>query len=135
MEKEKILEEYFLDEIPSSTEMIGWRVIGEIENPKSNSADTYLELKTKMDGWLCEFQIKILKCGLVLVSPECVMREEDHVMEAAEKVFNPEEEQTGLENWYVNYKTITNTPPYINTWTTTDSNSRIITYDATNITC
>ena len=82
MEKEKILEEYFLDEIPSSTEMIGWKVVGEIENPKSNSADTYLELKTKTEGWLCEFQIKILKCGLILVSPECMMGEEDQVMEA-----------------------------------------------------
>ena len=134
MEKEKILEEYFLDEIPSSTEMIGWKVVGEIENPKSNSADTYLELKTKTEGWLCEFQIKILKCGLVLVSPECMMGEEDQVMEAVRKVypeFNPEDEAEDLINMYKNYTTITSAGvPY---WTS--SSPGITTTYANSVTC
>jgi hypothetical protein len=86
--KEEILSEYFLVETEKTDEMKGWKVVGTIEGCAGQSVSPLLELKTDGDGWLCDFKIKLLHCGLVLASPEYVIDEDDLVMEAMEKVWN-----------------------------------------------
>lgn len=86
--KEEILSEYFLVETEKTEEMKGWKVVGTIEGCAGQSVSPLLELKTDGDGWLCDFKIKLLHCGLVLCSPEYVIDEDDLVMEAMEKVWN-----------------------------------------------
>ena len=88
MEKEEILSEYFLVETEKTDEMKGWKVVGTIEGCAGQSVSPLLELKTDGDGWLCDFKIKLLHCGLVLASPEYVIDEDELVMEAMEKVWN-----------------------------------------------
>jgi len=87
MEKEEILSEYFLVETEKTDEMKGWKVVGTIEGCAGQSVSPLLELKTDGDGWLCDFKIKLLHCGLVLCSPEYVIDEDELVMEAMEKVW------------------------------------------------
>lgn len=86
--KEEILSEYFLVETEKTDEMKGWKVIGTIEGCAGQSVSPLIELKTDGDGWLCDFKIKLLHCGLVLCSPEYVIDEDELVMEAMEKVWN-----------------------------------------------
>jgi hypothetical protein len=86
--KEEILSEYFLVETEKTDEMKGWKVVGTIEGCAGQSVSPLLELKTDGDGWLCDFKIKLLHCGLVLASPEYVIDEDELVMEAMEKVWN-----------------------------------------------
>ena len=86
--KEEILSEYFLVETEKTDEMKGWKVVGTIEGCAGQSVSPLLELKTDGDGWLCDFKIKILHCGLVLCSPEYVIDEDELVMEAMEKVWS-----------------------------------------------
>ena len=86
--KEEILSEYFLVETEKTEEMKGWKVVGTIEGCVGQSVSPLLELKTDGDGWLCDFKIKLLHCGLVLASPEYVIDEDELVMEAIEKVWN-----------------------------------------------
>ena len=88
MNKEEILSEYFLVETEKTEEMKGWKVVGTIEGCAGQSVSPLLELKTDGDGWLCDFKIKLLHCGLVLCSPEYVIDEDELVMEAMEKVWN-----------------------------------------------
>ena len=88
MEKEEILSEYFLMETEKTEEMKGWKVVGTIEGCAGQSVSPLLELKTDGEGWLCDFKIKLLHCGLVLCSPEYVIDEDELVMEAMEKVWN-----------------------------------------------
>ena len=88
MKKEEILSEYFLVETEKTDEMKGWKVVGKIEECSFQSVSPLLELKTDGDGWLCDFRIKLLGCGLVLASPEYVIDEDELVMEAMEKVYN-----------------------------------------------
>lgn len=88
MEKEEILSEYFLVETEKTEEVKGWKVVGTIEGCAGQSVSPLLELKTDGDGWLCDFKIKLLHCGLVLCSPEYVIDEDELVMEAMEKVWN-----------------------------------------------
>ena len=88
MDKEKILSEYFLVETEKTEEMKGWKVVGTIEGCAGQSVSPLLELKTDGDGWLCDFKIKLLYCGLVLASPEYVIDEDELVMEVMEKVWN-----------------------------------------------
>ena len=88
MNKEEILSEYFLVETEKTEEMKGWKVVGTIEGCAGQSVSPLLELKTDGDGWLCDFKIKLLHCGLVLASPEYVIDEDELVMEAMEKVWN-----------------------------------------------
>lgn len=87
MNKEEILSEYFLVETEKTEEMKGWKVVGTIEGCAGQSVSPLLELKTDGDGWLCDFKIKLLHCGLVLASPEYVIDEDELVMEAMEKVW------------------------------------------------
>lgn len=86
--KEEILSEYFLVETKKTDEMKGWKVVGTIEGCVGQSVSPLLEFKTDGDGWLCDFKIKLLHCGLVLCSPEYVIDEDELVMEAIEKVWN-----------------------------------------------
>ena len=86
--KEEILSEYFVVETEKTDEMKGWKVIGTIEGCAGQSVSPLIELKTDGDGWLCDFKIKLLHCGLVLCSPEYVIDEDELVMEAMEKVWN-----------------------------------------------
>jgi len=86
--KEEILSEYFLVETEKTEEMKGWKVVGTIEGCAGQSVSPLLELKTDGDGWLCDFKIKLLHCGLVLCSPEYMIDEDELVMEAIEKVWN-----------------------------------------------
>lgn len=86
--KEEILSEYFLVETEKTDEMKGWKVIGTVEGCSSQSVSPLLELKTDGDGWLCDFKIKLLHCGLVLASPDYVIDEDELVMEAVEKVWS-----------------------------------------------
>ena len=88
MNKEEILSEYFLVETEKTEEMNGWKVVGTIEGCAGQSVSPLLELKTDGDGWLCDFKIKLLHCGLVLASPEYMIDEDELVMEAMEKVWN-----------------------------------------------
>jgi hypothetical protein len=86
--KEEILSEYFLVETEKTDEMKGWKVVGTIEGCTGQSVSPILELKTDGDGWLCDFKIKLLGCGLVLTSPEYVIDDDELVMEAMEKVWS-----------------------------------------------
>ena len=86
--KEEILSEYFLVETEKTDEIKGWKVVGTIEGCAGQSVSPLLELKTDGDGWLCDFKIKLLHCGLVLCSPEYMIDEDELVMEAMEKVWN-----------------------------------------------
>ena len=86
--KEEILSEYFLVETEKTDKIKGWKVVGTIEGCAGQSVSPLLELKTDGDGWLCDFKIKLLHCGLVLCSPEYVIDEDELVMEAMEKVWN-----------------------------------------------
>lgn len=85
MSKEEILNEYFLVETEKTEEIRGWKVIGCIESCSSQSVSPIIELKTDGDAWLCDFKVKLLHCGLVLVSPEYVIDEDELVMEVVEK--------------------------------------------------
>jgi hypothetical protein len=87
MSKEEILSEYFLVESEKTDEIKGWKVIGVIEDCASASNSSIIELKTDGEGWLCDFKIKLLGCGLVLASPEYVINEDELVMEAMEKIW------------------------------------------------
>lgn len=89
MNKENILEEYFLEEAEKTNEVKGWKVIGKIEGYNNTSAptDTALELKTGSNGWICDFRIKLLTCGLVLCSPEYIINEDDLVLEAMNEIW------------------------------------------------
>ena len=87
MNKEEILSEYFLAETEKTEEMRGWKVVGTIDGCVGQSVSPLLELKTDGDGWLCDFKIKLLHCGIVLASPEYVIDEDELVMEAMEKVW------------------------------------------------
>jgi hypothetical protein len=86
--KEEILSEYFLMETEKTEEMKGWKVVGTIEGCAGQSVSPLLELKTDGEGWLCDFKIKLLHCGLVLCSPEYVIDEDDLVMEAMEMIWS-----------------------------------------------
>ena len=77
LNKEEILSEYFLVETEKTDEMKGWKVVGTIEGCAGQSVSPLLELKTDGDGWLCDFKIKLLHCGLVLASPEYVIDEDE----------------------------------------------------------
>jgi len=89
MKKEDILEEYFLEEAEKTNEVKGWKVIGKIEGCNNTLAptDTTLELKTGSNGWICDFRIKLLTCGLVLCSPEYIINEDDLVLEAMNEIW------------------------------------------------
>ena len=135
MEKEEILSEYFLVETEKTDEMKGWKVVGTIEGCAGQSVSPLLELKTDGDGWLCDFKIKLLHCGLVLCSPEYVIDEDELVMEAMEKVWNAwglaqqlQEIMSQQIQKKLDEATITETDPYYpwnwsqpdsGTWTTT----------------
>ena len=84
---EEILSEYFLVETEKTKEIKGWKVIGTLESCSSSSVSPILEFKTDDGGWLCDFRIKLLHCGLVLCSPEYVIDEDDLIMEAVEKIW------------------------------------------------
>ena len=75
--KEEILSEYFLVETEKTDEIKGWKVVGTIEGCAGQSVSPLLELKTDGDGWLCDFKIKLLHCGLVLCSPEYMIDEDE----------------------------------------------------------
>ena len=86
MKKNEILEEYFLEETEKTDELTGWKVIGISKCESfSSGSQTMVEFKTKSEGWLCEFKIKILNCGIVLVSPEYMVDDSELIMEAIEK--------------------------------------------------
>ena len=131
MEKEEILSEYFLVETEKTDEMKGWKVVGTIEGCAGQSVSPLLELKTDGEGWLCDFKIKLLHCGLVLCSPEYVIDEDELVMEAVEKVWSVwRVDQSALNKqiWDKLNEAITEPysplDPYISpadTWTTTTS--------------
>ena len=87
MNKEEILEEYFLVETEKTEEIKGWKVIEKLEGCSSQSVSPLIELKTDSDSWLCDFKIKLLHCGLVLASPEYVIDEDDMIMEAIERIW------------------------------------------------
>ena len=124
--KEEILNEYFLVETEKTDEMKGWKVVGTIEGCAGQSVSPLLELKTDGEGWLCDFKIKLLHCGLVLCSPEYVIDEDELVMEAMEKVWNvwADQQLQEIMSQQIQKKldeaTITN-PYYPGTWTTTTS--------------
>ena len=121
MEKKKILDEYFLIETEKTCDIKGWKILGRFEEAYYQSQSLYpiIELKSG-DGWLCDFRIKLLYCGLVLVSPEYVVDEDELVMEAMEKLWNEgkNELQKLLE---LQKSTITSIPeaPYWTSTTTT----------------
>jgi len=127
MNREEILNEYFLVESEKTDEIKGWKVIGTIEDCASSSVSPIFEFKTNEEGWLCEFKIKLLGCGLVLASPEYVIDEDELVMEAVEKIWknwgvtselnDVLEKQINEEMW----KEIIKTNP--GTWTTTAPSS------------
>jgi hypothetical protein len=129
MEKEEILSEYFLVETEKTDEMKGWKVVGTIEGCAGQSVSPLLELKTDGDGWLCDFKIKLLYCGLVLASPEYVIDEDELVMEAMEKVWNAWGVAQQLQetiNKQINEKwneimtePYCSSPGHYSTWTTT----------------
>ena len=149
MEKEEILSEYFLVETEKTDEMKGWKVVGTIEGCAGQSVSPLLELKTDGDGWLCDFKIKLLHCGLVLASPEYVIDEDELVMEAMEKVWNAWGSAQQLQeilNQQIQKKLdeATITDPYYphdswgnGTWTTTTSPGYLSTNPnwSTTITC
>lgn len=124
--KEEILSEYFLVETEKTEEIKGWKVVGTIEGCAGQSVSPLLELKTDGEGWLCDFKIKLLHCGLILASPEYVIDEDELVMEAMEKVWKvcgvTEQLQKVLdEQLQEKWKEIITQPYYPDhgTWTTT----------------
>lgn len=126
MNKEEILSEYFLVETEKTEEMKGWKVVGTIDECAGQSVSPLLELKTDGDGWLCDFKIKLLHCGLVLASPEYVIDEDELVMEAIEKVWKvcgvTEQLQKVLDDQLQEKWKEIMTPPYYpdpGTWITT----------------
>ena len=149
--KEEILSEYFLVESEKTDEIKGWKVVGTIEGCAGQSVSPLLELKTDGEGWLCDFKIKLLHCGLVLCSPEYVIDEDELVMEAMEKVWKvcgvTEQLQKVLdEQLQEKWKEIITQPYYPHdswsqpdsgTWTTTTSPGYLSTNPnwSTTITC
>ena len=157
MNKEEILSEYFLVETEKTEEMNGWKVVGTIEGCAGQSVSPLLELKTDGDGWLCDFKIKLLHCGLVLASPEYMIDEDELVMEAMEKVWNAwgvaqqlqeimsqqiqkKLDEATIADPYYPHDSWTWSQPDSGTWTTTTAptdtpswSTNTITCDATNV--
>ena len=118
--KEEILSEYFLVESEKTDEIKGWKVLGTIEGCASSSVSPIFEFKTDGEGWLCDFKIKLLGCGLVLASPEYVINEDELVMEAMEKIWKNWGITSELLEKQINeavWKEVIKTNP--ETWTTT----------------
>lgn len=92
MDKNEVLEKYFLTEVENSGDenVKGWRIIGKLKDYQSSGGcNTVEELVTQEDGWFCEFSIKILGGGFVLVSPECpdcYMKDNEELMEIIEEL-------------------------------------------------
>lgn len=133
MDKNEVLEKYFLTEVENSGDenVKGWRIIGKLKDYQSSGGcNTVEELVTQEDGWFCEFGIKILGGGFVLVSPECpdcYMKDDEELMEIMEEL---------MKSTYVNAEDLNdqilkilqdpetfkiNQPNTINPWTTTTS--------------
>ena len=119
MSKEEILNEYFLVETEKTEEIKGWKVIGTVEVHKlSQSVSPLIEFKTSEEGWLCDFRIKLLRCGLVLVSPEYIIDEDDMIMDAIRKIWGEYEEGEQTYEGFLNHQLQGNiiANPYTRTW-------------------
>lgn len=113
----KILEKCFLKEVNIEEGINGWKVIGKVEGCSGSSLSEVFELKTEEESWPYDFRVKLLHCGLILVSPEYIFDEDDFLVEVIEEywksgslekdieeairlgLFNPTTTTTSGNNW------------------------------------
>lgn len=117
MKKAEVLEEYYLEENNSEDlDLVGWKVIGNIDKSKTIYHENFT-LKTTTEGWLDEFGIHVVtSSGLILVSDNCPFLLKESIIEAITEYIETDEFKLEAATYFGTLMSKTISEDDVNKW-------------------